>query len=76
MVLEARPVTLEGEHIILEPLSQAHAQGLYTRGREAAEWAYMPRRCFVDLADARQWIDEALEAAKSTAFRHCRAGQE
>jgi len=68
MVLEARPVTLEGEHIILEPLSQAHAQGLYTRGREAAEWAYMPRRCFVDLADARQWIDEALEAPHQLPF--------
>ena len=28
---------------------------------EQADWAYMPRACFVDLADTRQWIDEALE---------------
>ena len=35
MVLDARPVRLEGRHVLLEPLSQEHAQGLYTRGREA-----------------------------------------
>jgi len=28
----------------------------------------MPRSCFVDLADARQWIDEALEAAQQLPF--------
>jgi RimJ/RimL family protein N-acetyltransferase len=66
--LTVAPVTLEGGGIRLEPLSQAHAQGLYNRGRVAADWAYLPRACFVDLADARQWIDEALEDAAALPF--------
>jgi N-acetyltransferase len=56
-----KPKVLEGEGLRLEPLSQDHAQGLYNRGRTAADWAYMPRSCFVDLADARQWIDAAVD---------------
>ncbi|MEP6391811.1 MAG: GNAT family protein [Halioglobus sp.] len=62
------PVTLTGQLISLEPLSQNHAQGLYNRGRSAVDWAYMPRSCFVDLADARQWIDEALQATHQLPF--------
>lgn len=68
MVLDAQPITLEGEYVRLEPLSQDHAQGLYTRGREAAEWQFMPRRCFVDQADTRHWIDEALAAPDQLPF--------
>ena len=60
MSLQVKPVVLEGESLRLEPLGQQHAQGLYNRGRNAGDWAYMPRACFVDLADARQWVDEAL----------------
>jgi RimJ/RimL family protein N-acetyltransferase len=60
MSLQVKPVVLEGESLRLEPLGQQHAQGLYNRGRNALDWAYMPRACFVDLADARQWVDEAL----------------
>ncbi len=60
--LQVDPVVLQGENVRLEPLSQDHAQGLYNRGRNAADWAYLPRPCFIDLADARQWIDEALNA--------------
>ncbi len=60
MSLQVKPVVLEGDSLRLEPLGQQHAQGLYNRGRNAADWVYMPRACFVDLADARQWVDEAL----------------
>lgn len=63
-----QPVLLRGESVRLEPLHQSHAQGLYNRGREAADWAFMPRACFVDLADTRQWIDEALESAGQVSF--------
>ena len=52
---------LEGERIRLEPLSMEHAQGLYNRGRMAADWAFMPRSCFIDMADVRQWVEEALQ---------------
>ncbi len=58
--LEVKPVTLTGTLARLEPLCQDHAQGLFNRGRSAADWEHMPRSCFVDMADTRQWIDEAL----------------
>jgi RimJ/RimL family protein N-acetyltransferase len=60
MFFEVNPVLLSGESVRLEPLSQEHAQGLFNRGQERDDWAYMPRACFVDLPDTRQWIDEAL----------------
>ncbi len=67
-MLSIEPVTLRGEGLCLEPLSQEHAQGLYNRGRYAPDWAYMPRGCFIDLADTRQWIDEALAAPDQLPF--------
>lgn len=67
-MLSVQPVTLRGEGVCLEPLSQDHAQGLYNRGRTAADWEFMPRSCFIDLADVRQWIDEALEAPDQLPF--------
>lgn len=66
--LEVRPVTLEGDVVRLEPLNQDHAQGLYARGRHEPDWAFMPRACFVDAADARHWIDEALESPGQLPF--------
>lgn len=68
MFFEVRPVTLQGEGVRLEPLSQKHAQGLFNRGRDADDWAYMPRACFVDMADTRQWIDEALATPDHVPF--------
>jgi RimJ/RimL family protein N-acetyltransferase len=60
MSLRIAPVVLEGRTVRLEPLSAEHAQGLYNRGRAQSDWAYMPRGCFIDLADTRHWIEEAL----------------
>ncbi len=54
--------TLEGVRVRLEPLCQDHAQGLFNRGQQVDDWAFMPRSCFVDMADTRQWIDEAIAA--------------
>lgn len=66
--MRIEPVYLGGDGVRLEPLSQDHAQGLYSRGRSAADWRYLPRACFVDLADVRQWIDEALAAPAQLPF--------
>lgn len=66
--LRVQPVVLQGELVRLEPMSQDHAQGLYNRGRTATDWQYLPRACFVDLADARQWVAEALEAPDQLPF--------
>ncbi|CAA0123999.1 Putative ribosomal N-acetyltransferase YdaF [Halioglobus japonicus] len=60
MSLRIAPVVLKGDAVRLEPLAAEHAQGLYNRGRVKADWAYLPRGCFVDMADTRHWIDEAL----------------
>jgi RimJ/RimL family protein N-acetyltransferase len=68
MLRQVKPVVLEGTAVRLEPLCAEHAQGLYNRGRTAADWAYLPRSCFVDMADARQWIAEALDAANQVPF--------
>ncbi|PLW81924.1 GNAT family N-acetyltransferase [Kineobactrum sediminis] len=59
---------LRGDVVHLEPLCQDHAQGLFLRGRHVPDWAYMPRSCFVDIADTRQWIDEALAATDQQAW--------
>jgi RimJ/RimL family protein N-acetyltransferase len=66
--MRIEPVYLGGDGVRLEPLSQDHARGLYNRGRSAADWSYLPRACFVDLADVRQWIDDALAAPAQLPF--------
>ncbi|MEM9257428.1 MAG: GNAT family protein [Pseudomonadota bacterium] len=63
-----QPVALGGDIVRLEPLCQDHAQGLYNRGQVQGDWRYMPRRSFVDLADTRQWIDEALASPGHVPF--------
>ncbi len=68
MDLHVRPVVLQGETLSLEPLSQEHCQGLYNRGRNAADWSFMPRACFVDQADTRQWIEQALQSPDQVPF--------
>ena len=70
------PVLLEGASVRLEPLCAEHAQGLYSRGRVEADWAYLPRSCFVDMADARQWIDEALATPGHIPFALVETGKD
>jgi RimJ/RimL family protein N-acetyltransferase len=60
----------------LEPLGQEHAQGLYNRGRTADDWRYMPRSCFIDMADVRQWIEEAVQAPNQLPFVIVEAGKD
>ena len=68
MSLRVTPVVLLGKEVRLEPLGLIHAQGLYNRGRVEADWTHLPRSCFVDLADTRHWIDEALGAVGQLPF--------
>jgi N-acetyltransferase len=74
--LRVGPVVLEGTAVRLEPLCPDHAQGLYNRGRVAADWVYMPRACFIDLADTRQWIAEALAAPGQLPFAIVESGKD
>ena len=75
MFFEVNPVTLAGEGLRLEPLSQEHAQGLFNRGQYAADWDHMARACFIDMADTRQWIDEALNTPNQIAFAIVETGK-
>jgi RimJ/RimL family protein N-acetyltransferase len=68
LTLRVDPVVLSGEQVRLEPMSQEHAQGLYNRGRNAVDWQYLPRPCFVDLSDTRQWVEEALASPDQLPF--------
>ncbi len=43
MIFAVEPIVLTASGVRLEPLSQDHAQGLYTRGRVTPDWAYLPR---------------------------------
>ena len=76
MFFEVNPVLLKSDSVRLEPLSQGHAQGLFNRGQEVDDWAYMPRSCFVDMADTRQWIDEALQAPGQIPFAIVETGKD
>ena len=71
------PVLLQGKYVRLEPLSREHANGLFNRGQVEADWSYMPRSCFVDLADCRHWIDEANNTPDQVPFAivECRQGR-
>ena len=75
MLFDVKPLVLEGEGVRLEPLSQDHAQGLFNRGHYASDWDYMPRACFIDMADTRQWIDEALAMPGQVPFAIVEAGK-
>jgi RimJ/RimL family protein N-acetyltransferase len=75
MFFETHPVTLEGTGLRLEPLSQDHAQGLFNRGQYEPDWEHMPRTCFIDMADTRQWIDEALNTSDQLPFAIVEAGK-
>lgn len=68
MKFDVQPIVLEGQHVRLEPLAMEHAQGLYNRGQQHEDWAYMPRGGFVDQADCKHWIDEAQATSGRLAF--------
>jgi RimJ/RimL family protein N-acetyltransferase len=74
--MRVEPVVLQGDGVRLEPLQQDHANGLYNRGRTAADWTYLPRACFIDIADVRQWIGEATAAPDQQAFAIVETGKD
>ena len=56
------PVTLTGEHIRLEPLTQKHADQLCVACRNDEDWLDMPGRRPASQDEMAGWIDEALSA--------------
>jgi N-acetyltransferase len=57
--MDLRPVTLEGRHVRLEPLTAEHGPGLCEVGLDPELWRWIPGR-MESAADMTAWIDEAI----------------
>ena len=55
------PVTLEGRHIRLEPLSLDHCDELFEAGGDESIWRWNPRYSIRNREDMRGYIDSALQ---------------
>jgi len=55
------PVVVEGRYARLEPLSLAHAEGLYKASSEAERFAYLPDAPPASVAEVRAWIERYLK---------------
>ena len=66
--LDVQPITLEGSHVRLEPLTQAHAAALAAVSADEEIWRYYPSS-LLTVADVQKWIDVALgQRAAGTAL--------
>jgi len=67
-VMEIRPVTLEGEHVRLEPLSFEHHAALCAVGLDEELWRWIPYQVRTPV-EMREYISTALRAqAEGTAL--------
>ena len=55
------PLVLEGRYARLEPLSLAHAAGLYKASSEAQRFDFLPDPPPRDVAEVRAWIEKSLK---------------
>lgn len=62
--MDVTSLTLCGKHVVITPLSQSHAEALFTIGTHDPDWLFLPRPCFTDLDDTCRWIEEALAAQR------------
>lgn len=68
MSIVAQPITLQGEHVRLEPLAMRHASDLFACGLDPALWRFWVEKPFETLEDIQQWIGRAMEAPNELAF--------
>ncbi len=57
---DPRPLTLEGEHVRLEPLAPGHAADLFVAGADPLIWRYLPIPPPSSLGEIESWITEAI----------------
>ena len=55
------PVVIEGRYARLEPLSLAHAEGLYKASSEPERFEFLPDAPPASVADVRAWIERYLK---------------
>ncbi len=60
--MPVEPVTLEGSVVRLEPLSVAHAEGLYSAAQDESIWRWMPTKLAGSRERIELWIAQALQA--------------
>jgi len=71
-----QPVLLEGTRVRLEPLSFAHAAGLFAASQDETIWRWLPVPMFPSVEAVEAWIAEALQeqsTGTSVAFATVRA---
>lgn len=64
-------MTLKGQRVQLEPLTDKHTEDLLSVGRDPQIWAYMPRPHFEDVEDVQSWIEDArleFESGQTISF--------
>lgn len=62
MTFDPRPVLLEGRHVRLEPLTPAHAEGLFAAALDPAIFKHLLIPPFDSVAAVEAYITEALRA--------------
>jgi RimJ/RimL family protein N-acetyltransferase len=67
-VWEAAATRLEGQLVILEPLTDAHEAGLYEASADPAVWRWLSVEQPCSPEAFRGWLDEALALPRSAPF--------
>ena len=62
--LEVKPVTLKGQHVRLEPMTEAHIPGLTEVGAGQTFWDFMLYGNINTEADMRGWVQDILGRAE------------
>ncbi|MBI3359511.1 MAG: GNAT family N-acetyltransferase [Chloroflexi bacterium] len=62
-MMDIHPVTLEGRHVRLEPLTDHHAADLSAPGHDAEIFPYMPYGPFESEVEVLEWIRQTLAKA-------------
>lgn len=62
--MNIHPVTLTGDVVRLEPLSQQHTPDLAVAGADESIWRYMPYGPVTTAARMRAWVQDILERQK------------
>ena len=55
--MNPQPITINGQHVRLEPIGPQHAEDLFRVGTEESIWRYLSRPAFTSLEDAQEWIE-------------------
>jgi len=65
--MEVAPVRLEGRLVVLEPLAESHAEGLWQAARDPDVWRWAHADAGGSRAAFDRWLEQALAEARSGA---------